>query len=162
MVAVAFEACMKSFALTLALVKHKLYNCMRRKDVKSMATKSITVRVDEEVKTQAESILEDIGINVTTLINACLKAVIRERQVPFALACKDADKPINITLTSESTLAREWLTPEDDLAWANMDYRNVIKGKLEESLAIAADPNAKRYTHEEIFAPLREKYGYGV
>jgi hypothetical protein len=34
-----------------------------------------------------------------------------------------------------------------------------IRAKLDESEAVANDPNAKRYTHEEIFGPLREKYG---
>jgi hypothetical protein len=38
----------------------------------------------------------------------------------------------------------------------------LIREKLEESLAAAADPNAPRYTQDEIFAPLREKYGYDV
>jgi addiction module RelB/DinJ family antitoxin len=50
-----------------------------------MATKTITVRVDEDVKNQAEIILDDIGLTVTTLFNACLKAVVREKKVPFAL-----------------------------------------------------------------------------
>jgi len=95
-----------------------------------MSTKSITVRVDEETKTRAEAILEDIGINVTTLFNACLKAVVREKRVPFALVSKEYDR--------------------------------MIQEKLEESLAMAADPNAKRYTHEEIFSPLREKLGYDI
>jgi hypothetical protein len=40
------------------------------------------------------------------------------------------------------------------------EFHRMIKAKLEESEAIAADPNAKRYTHEEIFAPLRERFGY--
>jgi len=54
-----------------------------------MSTKSITVRVDEETKFKAEAILDEIGINVTTLINTCLKAVIREKRVPFALVSND-------------------------------------------------------------------------
>ena len=95
-----------------------------------MSTKSITVRVDTETKIQAEAILKDIGINVTTLFNACLKAVIREKKVPFALVSNE--------------------------------YDQIIKEKLEESLAMAADPNVKRYSHEEIFEPLREKFGYDV
>lgn len=95
-----------------------------------MSTKSITVRVDEETKNQAEAILDDIGINVTTLFNACLKAVVREKRVPFALVSKE--------------------------------YDHATVEKLNESLAVAADPNAKRYTHDEVFAPLREKYGYDV
>ena len=93
---------------------------------------TITVRVDDEVKKEAEDILGDIGINVTTLFNACLKALIRERRVPFELA------------SSEYTL------------------RKVIKKKLEESQNIASDPNAIRYTHDEIFNPLREKYSYEI
>ena len=95
-----------------------------------MASKTITVRVDENVKLQAESILEDIGINVTTLFNSCLKALVRERRVPFAM--EDGSRV------------------------------RVIRGKLEESLAAASDPDAPRFTHEEIFAPLREKYGYNT
>ena len=95
-----------------------------------MAT--ITVRVEDDVKKQAEVILGDIGINVTTLFNACLKALVRERKVPFELA------------------STEYV------------QRKMIMEKLTESQAIASDPTAKRYTHEEIFVPLREKYGYEV
>ncbi|MCL2048661.1 MAG: hypothetical protein FWG87_08015 [Defluviitaleaceae bacterium] len=46
-------------------------------------------------------------------------------------------------------------------AWDNEpDFQELIRVKLEESEAVANDPTAKRYTHEEIFAPLRERYGY--
>ena len=95
-----------------------------------MAT--ITVRVDDEVKKQAEVILDDIGINLTTLFNACLKALVREQRVPFELASTE------------------------------YAMRKMIREKLDESKAVASDPNAKRYTHEEIFEPLRKKYGYAI
>ena len=91
---------------------------------------TITVRVDDKVKKDAEIILDDIGLNVTTLFNACLKALVREKKVPFELA------------SSEYAL------------------KKLINNKLEESLAVASDSNAKRYTHEEVFSPLREKYNY--
>ena len=38
--------------------------------------------------------------------------------------------------------------------------RQMIRAKLEESEAAASDPSAKRYTHDEIFAPLRERYEF--
>jgi DNA-damage-inducible protein J len=97
-----------------------------------MATKTITVRVDEDVKNQAEVILDDIGLTVTTLFNACLKAVVREKKIPFAL------------------VSREY------------ELQKMIREKLEESQDVASDIHAKRYTHDEIFRPLREKYGYEV
>jgi DNA-damage-inducible protein J len=93
---------------------------------------TVTIRVEDDVKRQAEAILSDIGINVTTLFNACLKAVVREKKVPFEM------------------VSTEYM------------LRHIIREKLEESQAVASDPTAKRYTHEEVFAPLREKYGYDV
>jgi len=95
-----------------------------------LATKTITVRVDEDTKREAEIILDDIGLNVTTLFNACLKAVVREKRVPFSLVSSD------------------------------YEINKMIRSKLEESLIVAEDTSAKRYTHEEIFGPLRKKYGY--
>jgi len=95
-------------------------------------TKTITVRVDEDTKQQAELILEDIGLNVTGLFNACLKAVVREKRVPFALVSNE------------------------------YEFQQMVRTKLAESEVMANDPTAKRYTHDEIFASLREKYGYEV
>ena len=97
-----------------------------------MATKTITVRVDEHAKQQAETILDDIGITVTALFNACLKAVVREKKVPF------------------------------DLISGKYTQREMIKNKLEESMVASVNPNIKKYTHEEIFMPLREKFGYDI
>jgi len=37
-----------------------------------------------------------------------------------------------------------------------------MREKLEESLAVASNPNSPRYSHEEIFAPLRKKYGADI
>jgi hypothetical protein len=38
--------------------------------------------------------------------------------------------------------------------------RKINMEKLAEPQAAASDSPAGRYTHEEIFVPLREKYGY--
>ena len=95
-----------------------------------LATKTVTIRVDEDTKREAEAILEDIGLNMTMLLNACLKAVVREKRVPFALVSSE------------------------------YETKKIIMAKLLESEAVANDPTAKRYTHEEIFAPLRKQYEY--
>ena len=123
----------ESECYTLHLILHSISCIMLyRKDVSMMNTRTITVRVDESVKSQAEAILDDIGITVTTLFNACLKAVVREKKVPF------------------------------DLVSSEYARREYIREKLEESLAVAANPDVRKYTHEEVFAPLKEKYGYDI
>ena len=43
-------------------------------------SRAITVRVDENVKQQAEDMLSEIGLNMTTYINSSLRALVREKK----------------------------------------------------------------------------------
>ena len=40
------------------------------------------------------------------------------------------------------------------------EYDEIVRLKLEESLAEAADPNTRWYTHEEVMSLFKEKFGY--
>ena len=51
-----------------------------------MATKAITVRVEFAVKKQAEEMLEDMGLDMSTYIIASVKALVREKRIPFEMA----------------------------------------------------------------------------
>lgn len=46
----------------------------------------ISVRVDEDVKRNAEKTLDDIGLSMSTAINVFLKTVAREKRIPFELS----------------------------------------------------------------------------
>ena len=46
----------------------------------------ISLRVDDDVKRDAERTFEDIGLNMSTAINIFLKAVVRENRIPFPLS----------------------------------------------------------------------------
>lgn len=97
-----------------------------------MATKAITIRVDDTVKDQAELMLSDIGINMTTYIVSCLKALIRERKIPFEM------------------VTTQYLTDQ------------IILEKLYEAEREASDPDTKWLTHNEVFKKIREQYEYEV
>ena len=45
----------------------------------------VSVRVDDEVKRNAEATLNAIGIPMSTAVNIFLKAVAREHRIPFEL-----------------------------------------------------------------------------
>ena len=94
--------------------------------------KAITVRVDDDVKEQAEVMLDDIGMNMTSFILASLKALIRERKVPFAM------------------VTTQYLTDQ------------IILGKLAEAEKEADNPNTTWLSHDEVFSKIREKYKYEV
>ena len=64
-----------------------LYNVTKRGDI--MSQKTLNIRVDEKLKKQAENLFEDFGMNTTTAINIFLKAVVRQRRIPFDIAADD-------------------------------------------------------------------------
>ena len=51
-------------------------------------SKSIAIRVDDDLKQQAEATLDELGLNMTTYVVSSLKALVREQGVPFELTTK--------------------------------------------------------------------------
>jgi len=94
--------------------------------------KAITVRVEDDVKKQAEIMLEDIGINMTTYFVSSLKALIREKKIPFEM------------------VTTQYLTDK------------MILGKLDEAEKEANNPSTVWLSHDEVFGKIREKHGYEV
>ena len=49
-------------------------------------TTNINIRMDKALKEQAESILAEMGMNMTTAFNIFLRQTVRERAIPFQIA----------------------------------------------------------------------------
>lgn len=47
---------------------------------------NISIRVDSELKGQAEQILSQFGMNMTSAVNMFLQQIVRERAVPLSLS----------------------------------------------------------------------------
>jgi len=97
-----------------------------------LATKAITVRVEDTVKEQAEAMLEDMGMNMTTYIVSSLKALVREKKIPFEM------------------ITTQYLTEQ------------MVLEKLTEAEREAANSNTKWLNHDEVFGKIRERYGYEI
>ena len=50
-----------------------------------MATTNLNIRTEKAIKDQAESIFNELGINMTTALNMFLRTAIREHGIPFEL-----------------------------------------------------------------------------
>jgi len=50
-----------------------------------MATANINIRMDSAVKTQAQQLFAQFGLDMTTAINMFLRQALRERAIPFEL-----------------------------------------------------------------------------
>ena len=51
-----------------------------------MSTVNMSIRMDTELKKQAESMLSDMGLNMTTAMNMFLRQVVRQGRIPFEIA----------------------------------------------------------------------------
>lgn len=57
----------------------------------------ISLRVDDELKRNAERTLDEIGLSMSTAINIFLKTVVRENRIPFELSADPFHSKENIT-----------------------------------------------------------------
>lgn len=94
-----------------------------------MSTARISVNVDKDVKQDAQKILGEIGMDLTTAIDLLLRTIVREERIPFNL--------------------------QTEKAYRNDAYREYVKLELEKSKLEAADPNTKWLSHDEVIGKLR-------
>ena len=64
-----------------------------------MAQATFSVRMDDSLKNQFETLCGDFGMNMSTAINVFAKAVVRERRIPFVISSPEPD------VTREKALA---------------------------------------------------------
>jgi DNA-damage-inducible protein J len=50
-----------------------------------MAQTNLTIRIDENIKREAENLFNRIGLNMSTAINVFFRQAIREQTIPFEL-----------------------------------------------------------------------------
>ena len=83
-----------------------------------MPQANISIKMDENLKKDFDEVCAEMGLTMTAAITVFAKAVAKNRVIPFEVS---ADRlPSEITLASEKALAKDWLLPEEDEAWANL------------------------------------------
>ena len=70
-----------------------------------MASTSVTVRMDEDLKKQAEVLFDDMGLNMTTAFNIFVRAVIRQNKIPFEIAAEPFYSEANQRYLREAVVA---------------------------------------------------------
>ena len=55
-----------------------------------MATTNINIRTDSELKTKAQTVLTDLGLDMSTAINVFLNQVVHKQAIPFEISKSSA------------------------------------------------------------------------
>lgn len=58
-----------------------------------MATTNITMRMDEDLKSQLQELVANLGMDMTTFFTISAKQAVREQRIPFAIGYSDAAEP---------------------------------------------------------------------
>ncbi len=95
-----------------------------------MATKSanLYVRMEPEVKEQAEGILSELGIPASNAINMFYKQIILQRGLPFEVKMPSA-RPVDMSALSEAELNAE----------LEKGYADIKAGRTRDANAVFAD-----------------------
>ena len=85
---------------------------------KTMSQANISIKMDENLKKDFDEVCVEMGLTMTAAITVFAKAVTQNRMIPFEVSA--GRLPSEITLASEKALAKDWLLPEEDNAWASL------------------------------------------
>ncbi len=83
-----------------------------------MATTNLNVRVDEDLKKNAEDLLNDLGMNMSTAINVFLRQLVRVHGIPFEIK---AEVPNAETLAAFAEVEEMKKHPERYKGYTNID-----------------------------------------
>ena len=99
-----------------------------------MSATSMNIRMDSEVKEQAERLFAQFGLNLTTAVNMFLRQAVREQAIPFALKLETPDTGTIDSKAAVIVSTDEWNSIQETL------YLHAIPGMVDSIKAAAAEP----------------------
>ncbi len=67
-----------------------------------MANINVTIRMEEQLKKQADELFADFGLTLSSAITMFAKQAVREQRIPFEITRRDATYASNIALNEVS------------------------------------------------------------
>ena len=89
-----------------------------------MNTAVVNVKVDPNVKKEAQKVAKDLGISLSGVINGFLKHLVRTKTIHFSLSEEPSDYLIESIKEAQKDIKEGWVSPsftnaEDAIAWLN-------------------------------------------
>lgn len=75
---------------------------------------NVTLRVDEDLKKQADALFSELGMNLTTAFNIFLRQSVREQQIPFKVS-KNVPNAVTLAAMDASEKGEDIYGPFDSV-----------------------------------------------
>lgn len=76
---------------------------------------NVTLRVDEDLKKQADTLFSELGLNLTTAFNIFLRQSVREQQIPFQVS-KHVPNTVTLAAMESSERGNDLYGPFDSVS----------------------------------------------
>ena len=81
----------------------------------TMKNVNVTLRVDEDLKKQADDLFSELGMNLTTAFNIFLRQSVREQQIPFRVS-KNVPNAVTLAAMDASEKGEDLDGPYDSVS----------------------------------------------
>ena len=85
----------------------------------SAATTNVSIRVDKDIKSQADALFAEFGLNFTTAVNIFLRQTLREGKIPFSISLNK--EPNKTTLEALKEIEEMEKNPSAYKSYKNVD-----------------------------------------
>ena len=73
----------------------------------STATTNVSIRIDKDIKAQADALFAEFGLNFTTAVNMFLRQTLREGKIPFTISLNHPNKETIAAMLEAERIARD-------------------------------------------------------
>ena len=80
-----------------------------------MKNVNVTLRVDEDLKRQADALFSELGLNLTTAFNIFLRQSVREQLIPFQVS-KNVPNAVTLAAMDSSEKGEDLYGPYDSVS----------------------------------------------
>ncbi|HHX96653.1 MAG TPA: type II toxin-antitoxin system RelB/DinJ family antitoxin [Clostridia bacterium] len=70
-------------------------------------TTNLTMRIDKELKDQAEQLFSELGMNMTTAFTVFIRQAIRERKIPFEISLNSPNSETIAAMEEANRISRD-------------------------------------------------------
>ena len=68
---------------------------------------NISIRMDSDIKTQAEALFGELGMNLTTAFNIFVRQALRESRIPFEISLNQPSKETIAAMLEAERIAKD-------------------------------------------------------
>ena len=80
---------------------------MKGDDLMAASTTNISIRMDSDLKTQADALFSELGMNLSTAFNIFVRQSLREGRIPFEISLNQANKETIAAMLEAERIAKD-------------------------------------------------------